>query len=77
MPEGAALRSVAGISFVACCPAAAPEVGRRLADYLCEDPVEVSHRLKSNVISNFTHAQLRVEQKVLGVFDTYHGKGGE
>ena len=45
-----------------------------LADQFPEDPVEVSERLKTDFKSDFTDAQIWIEQKVLGFFNADPGK---
>lgn len=48
-----------------------PEFGGRLTRNLPENTVEMGQRLETDVVSNFAHSPIRIEQLGLCSFDTY------
>ena len=48
-----------------------PIIGRRVPDDFAKDPIEMGERLKADVISDFAHSAVPVDQQSLGFFNTH------
>ena len=51
-----------------------PVITGRLADQLSEDPIEVCQRLKTDLISDLAHPQVRIQQEVFRLLDANTGQ---